>query len=502
MFDESTDDLSDQELADAAPRCTDAANADATACRHGAGFRYVVEWDAWLAWNGTRWARTGASLALRRAVLLTARAEYAAVKLVIHGLRAELKRALLADKDLADELDAKIKIQLVLLKWHEQSQNSSRIKAAADILATILAMPFSDLDSCPWYFNVQNGTVDLRSAELLPHTREHYITQIAPVEWDDAASCPTWDTFIRQAMGGDVTMVMYLQRLVGYAATALNREHVLLFFWGGGNNGKGTFFRAIQGIFGEYGCAAPRDLLFQPKGGSAPHPSELARLYGKRLAICAEVGESARFDEAKIKDLTGGDAIACRRMNEDWWDFTPTHTLFLHGQHKPNVSGHDLGIWRRMRLIPWLFTIAPGQVDVELSEKLLRERSGILRWLVNGCLEWQRVGLEEPATVVAATAEYRQESDVLGAFLRQYVVVDPVGRVVRKTLRERYERWCEEAGHEPVGGRRMATRLRELGVTECNVRDGHTTRDGWSGIRLRTDAEMWAASEPATPLLS
>jgi putative DNA primase/helicase len=467
--------------------------------RHGAGYRYVIEWDAWISWTGSKWSRTGAATKILRTAILVARECYAETKANIAELSEELRIARLKDKkDDVERLEGLIKWQTYLLKHHEQSQNANRLRACIDLLRTLLPLHLSELDACPWLLNVRNGTVDLRASELLDHTREHMITQQTDVEWDDSARCPTWDEFLRNAMGGDTHLVLYLQRLIGYALTAETREHVLLFFWGGGRNGKSTFLRTIQALFGEYGCAAPRDLLFQPRGGSTPHPSELARLYGKRLAVGAELGEHHRFDEAKVKDLTGGDTIACRRMNEDWWEYRPTHTLFLAGNHKPQVSGDDLGIWRRMRLIPWTVTIPEADVDSELPEKLRRELPGILRWAVHGCLEWQRIGLAEPDSVLAATAAYRSESDIVGEFLRKHCAFEPDATVLRKDLRERYERWCAESGHEPVGARKFASRLRERAVTDTTVRRGLSRGDGWRGVRLLRDEEQWAEAEPAS----
>jgi putative DNA primase/helicase len=496
--DSFTQGLSDEELERVSPRCTDAANADALRDKQGAGYRYVVQWDAWLSWDGKRWRRQGATVRLTRAAVLCARECYAETKAEIDRLTEEKRVAALTDEDKADAIEERIKYQRLLLKWHEQSQNAAKVNACIQILRTLLTVELPELDASPWLFNCDNGTIDLRTGDLLPYTHEHYITQMSGVSWDDSAECPTWNAFLRSAMGGDTLLTCYLARVVGYALTASTEEHALFFMWGGGRNGKSTFLRTVQALFGEYGCAAPRDLLFQPRGGGVPHPTELARLYGRRLAVGAELGEHHRFDEAKVKDLTGGDVIACRRMNEDWWDFTPTHTLFLAGNHKPTVSGDDLGIWRRMRLIHWGVAVAESDVDSELPSKLLRELPGILRWAVHGCLEWHRLGLSEPPSVIAATEAYRKESDVLGAFLSQHCVFDRSEMCTGKDLRELYERWCKDNGHEPLGGRRLATRLRETGAVECNVRKGQRTFRGWRGVRLRNESELFESAEPDT----
>lgn len=485
---------STEELARTAPRATDSANADAFIGEHGRGYLFVAEWESWLAWNGRFWERIGARGRVLHAAMLTARAAHYRTQGLVQELESRARRlALSGQKD--EDLDAQIKYQRQLLKWYEQSQNASRLDAVVRLLETRLVVALKDLDRDPWLLNLANGTLDLRTATLRDHDPADLITQIAEIEWDDDATCPIWDAFVARAMGENLELVLYLQRLVGYAITAHTTEHILAFFFGGGRNGKSTFVQAIRSMLGEYACAAPRDLLFEDRQGKR-HPTEMARLYGKRVAVCAEIGEYVTLDEAKVKDLTGGDAVAVRRMNEDFWDLVPTHTLFMSGNHKPTVRGDDLGIWRRIRLIPWLFTVDEGEVDRDLPAKLRAEHAGILRWTVQGCLEWQRIGLVEPQIVIDATREYREESDVLGEFMASYVIFGAKERCAREDLRKRYEAWCEESGHHPVGAKKLGQRLREKGCEAVSVRIGMRVKNGWKGCRLKSDLEMQCEAEP------
>jgi putative DNA primase/helicase len=483
-------------LAEEAPRCTDGANADAVAREHGKGFLFVHKWETWLAWDGRRWDGTGARARVLTACLLTARLEHYRCKGRLVALEEQLRAlALAGQKD--EDIEARLANEKRLLKWHEASQNIARLEAAVKILETRLTVTHEALDARPWLLNVANGTLDLRTAELHPHDRDDLLTQIADVEWSDGASSPTWDAFVKMAMGGKLELALYLQRLVGFAITGLTTEHVLAFFYGTGRNGKSTFVNALRRMLGEYACAAPRELLFESKTGER-HPAELARLHAKRLAVCAEIGEFTTLDEAKVKDLTGGDAISVRRMREDFWDLQPTHTLLVSGNHRPVVRGDDLGIWRRIRLVPWLVTVADADVDTGLPEKLAAELPGILRWAVHGCLEWQRIGMAEPEEVLLATEGYRAESDSLGEFLDRYVLFGRQERCTKKALRERYEAWCEEQGIRPVPARRLGDRLRDRAVVHTTVRDMGRVRDGWRGARLRTEIELTAEAEPST----
>lgn len=481
-----------EELRHFAPRWTDSANADAIVKAHGAGFKYVLDWNSWIAWTGKRWDRAGARQAVIHVAMVTARTEHYAAMLRLRGLEEKQRVAAIAGaKD--EKVEKAIEREKKLLKWHEQSQNASKLEAAAKLLETRLQVTISDLDRDPWLLNLANGTLDLRTAELRSHAKDDLITQISDVEWDDCARAPTWEAFVHGAMGGKLELVLYLQRLVGYSLTALTTEHLLAFFYGGGSNGKSTFVQTIRTLLGEYACMAPRELLFERKG-TGEHATELARLYGKRMVACSEIGEHTVLDEAKVKDLTGGDAISARRMREDYWDFRPTHTLFISGNHKPTVRGDDHGIWRRIRLVPWTVQVVGDAIDKELPDKLRRELPGILRWCAQGCLEWQRIGLQEPDAVLEATSDYRAESDAFGAFLKQHAVFGPDERCCRADLRTRYEEWCEEDGHKPLGAKKIAQRLHEHGVRGASVRIGTTVKNGWIGVRLKNDKELQIAA--------
>ena len=492
-----------EELQDAAPRCTDSANADAVVREHGDGYRYALEWATWIAWNGKRWDLAGAGGRLAHAVMLTARLEHYRTKGLLDRLNEELRPLLLAperDADRIDALEAQIKYRKQVLKWHETSQNQPRISAAVRILESRLVVAKAALDSDPWLLNVANGTVDLRTGNLREHSRDDLITQISDVDFDPNAKAPTWDAFLSKAMRGSMPLRLYLQRLVGYTLTGTTNEHVLVFHYGNtGSNGKSTFLTALRALMGDYGCSAPRSLLFEARNGAEPHPTELARLYGKRLATCSEVPENVELAEAKVKDLTGGDVLSVRRMNENFWDLIPSHTLHAAGNHKPIIKGTDGGIWRRIKLVPWTNRISDEEKDGELGAKLALERSGILAWAVHGCLAWQESGLDEPAEVTSAGAEYRSESDVLGAFFADQCVFEEGARFSSRYLRKGYEAWCEDLGHRSVGARIFGRRLREQGATGITVRVDGRPAQGWAGVRMKTIVDVGCLEDPHSP---
>lgn len=448
---------------------TDSGNAERLIALHGQELRFVRTWRRWLAWNGQAWADD--SGAVYRAAKATA--------------RAMLREATKIDDD---------KARRAAIAFATRSESRASIEAMVALARhdEKVAIAHERLDADRMLLNVQNGTVDLRTGNLRPHRPSDLLTKVAGAAYNEKATCPTWDAFVLRVMGGDADMVSYLQRLAGYALTGDIREHILAFFFGAGANGKSTFLRTLHSVYGDYATPAPRGLLFRSRGER--HPTELASLHGRRFVTCSEIEEGLAFDEALTKDLTGGDPIECRRMREDFWSYEPTHKLFVAGNHKPAVRGDDDGIWRRMRLVPWLVTFADNEQDKALPEKLLAEAPGILAWAVRGCLAWLAGGLSEPATVKEATGAYRDESDALGEFFRLTVVFEPGAAMARKDLRESYESFCKENGAEPLRAKRFAGRLREKGVTETSVRKGSSAVHGWRGVRLATDAERTAAS--------
>lgn len=463
----------------------------------GDSLRYVASWGKFLRWDGRRWVHDDAA-AVRAAadtarwLLADATTAQARATEALGGARAA------RDEDEIKRCTAAHGLARARVDWAIKSQDAKRIHAMASLVRAdqAIAVNHTALDSDAWLLNVENGTINLRTAKLGAHDPRDLITRLVPVRFDPDATCPSWDRFLASSMGDD-DLIAYLTRLAGYCLTGDIREHCLGFNFGGGGNGKSTFTGAMVTLLGDYATPAPRTLLFRTRGEQ--HPTEIASLVGARFVVCAEVGEGQAFDEPKVKDLTGGDLISARRMNEDFWKFRPTHKLIINGNHKPRVSGTDAGIWRRIRLVPWTVTIPAEDRDTELPSKLANELPGILAWAVRGCLEWQRIGLGEPIKVRDATEAYREESDDVAEFLRLRCLLRPGEKSARKVLRAEYAAFCDENGAKPLDARAFAGRLRERGVGDGGAITINGRKcDAWRGIRLRTDAEREATDEGGT----
>ena len=437
--------------------CTDTGNAERLRDRHGADLRYCHPWGRWLVYDGASYRvdDRGAVVALAKA-----------------AARSVFEEA----KEAPDDETAKR-----LGKWARDSLSEGKLRAMISLAQSEPGIPVlpEELDASADLLNVLNGTIDLRTGELREHRREDLITKVAPVVYDPDAAAPTWAATLERVLPSEEVRAFF-KRLCGYAITGDVSEHILPVLYGTGANGKSTVLNALLEAVGEYGMQAAPDLLIAKSGG---HPTEVADLFGMRLVASIEVEDGRRLAESLVKQLTGGDKVRARRMRQDFWQFDPTHTAFLCTNHKPEIRGTDNAIWRRIRLIPFTETIPPAEQDKKLPEKLRAELPGILAWCVEGCLEWQRDGLQAPDEVRKATGAYRSEMDVIGAFLRDECEVGRDHRASFKEVYDRYEEWCEDGGEKPETRRKFNARLKERGRF-TDRRSGPGGSNEWHGLRL------------------
>jgi P4 family phage/plasmid primase-like protien len=460
---------------------TDLGNARRLVATHGDDLRHAPQWGCWLIWDGHRWTEDHTGEVIRRA------------KAVVDAMLTEI--ATIADSDDRKRLAA---------HWM-RSQAAPRIEASARLATTEPTIPVTvdQLDADPWTLNTRSGVLDLRTGALLAAERRQLVTKLAPVTVVAGAACPTWEWFVDWAMCGDAELVAFLQRAVGYSLTGTVGEQCLFFCHGHGDNGKSTFLHVLQRLLGEYAAAAEPDLLLATT--HERHPAGMADLLGRRLVVVQEVDEGRRLAEATVKQLTGGDTIKARRMRENFFDFRPTHKLWMAANHRPQVRGTDHAIWRRIRMIPFLAQIAEQDKDTTLPERLERELPGILQWALRGLADWRHGGLRPPCSVVAATAEYRIEQDHIGRFIEECCQLAADVCVTAKDLRATYERWCAENGERPWSAKAMGPQLVERGCER--FQDGRGKAWTWVGLTLDADphaltqglAFQWAAGASPIP---
>ena len=492
---------------------TDLGNARRLVRLYGQNLRYVEAW-GWLVWDGKRWQKdeTGAVMRLAKRTALTFYQDAAhQLEQAAAATKAAEDASAIGDegteKTALDRAKAAQKAAKALTDHAKRCQARSQLENMAKLAQSepiIPAVP-DDFDSDPWLLNVTNGLLDLRTGTLRPHERAALCTKLAPVAYDPTAACPLWLAFLDRIFASDQSLVGFVQRLVGYSLTGSTRDHVLPFCHGRGANGKSTLTGAIMAVMGDYAQKARRSLVTLGRNDDGGPTPDKARLKGARFVVVNETEEGRRLAESDVKDLTGSDRITAAYKYKDPFEFDPTHTLWLYGNGKPQITGTDEGIWRRVKYIPFEVVIPEKERDVRLPEKLAPELPGILAWAVAGCLDWQRAGLCEPEKVRKATAAYREEQDVLAAFLADCCIDGPTYEVTATDLYGAYKTWCEETGVKPESQRRLAPRLRERGYTDKDARgekytDTQTRRALWRGLTLADHPVQEALPNPLNPL--
>jgi putative DNA primase/helicase len=442
------------------PVFTEVDIADDFVKQHAHELRYVAQWGQWMKYDGQCWREEKTLLVF------------------------DLIRNLC--KELARESNNKSDIKTI---------KSAKTIAAVERIAKAdrrIAATTEQWDADPWLLNTPDGVVDLRTGKVRPHRPDDYMTRMTLV--GAQGECPMWEAHLNLIMNGDAELVAYLQRAFGYSLTGITREHALFFAHGTGANGKGTTFETIAKIMGSYARVAPMKTFTASK--IEEHPTELAMLRGARMVMASETEEGRSWAEARIKQLTGGNKIPARFMRQDYFEFTPQFKLWIQGNHKPALRAVDEAIRRRFNLLPFTVTIKKEDRDQKFAEeKLTAELPGILAWMIEGCLKWQRDGLCPPQAVSQATAEYLKTEDALMQWFADSCVVDAGSPgLFTGELYSSFKHWSADAGEYVISRKRFSQRLESLSAAlgiekaeNLHRRDSHGK--GFLRVRWRTPAE-------------
>lgn len=437
---------------------TDTGNAERFADGQRARWRYA-EGRGWLGWDGLRWADN-------------ADGAMAATKQTARAIRDEA--ALATDRS---ERDA-----LTKHAHHTESEPARRAMLKLAKTEDSLRVTADQLDADAFQLVVMNGTLCLRTGQLGPSEPAHLNTRLAPVTWVPGVTHPALDRLLGDVTGGDDDLEAYLARCVGYSLTGSTREEKLFVPHGPGGSGKSTLVDAVRAMLGDYASSVdPETFLARREGHGAR--ADLARLAGVRMAIAVEPGdENRRLDTAVVKWVTGGDPIVARHLYRDPFEFVPAFKLWLVTNHRPIVSRADTGMWRRLVELPFRHAVAEDRQDPELKHVLVHDpqaRCALLNWAVAGCLDWQaRQGLDPPAAVRQATADYRAEQDTVGRFVADCCVVRVDLSAEAGPLYAAYTEWAglERVRLEPQ--KKFGQRLGELGFEARKGAQGRRLRDG------------------------
>lgn len=425
---------------------TEMGNAERLVYRNGQNLKYCIEFEEWLLWNGKTWIEDK--------------------KKQIERIAIKTFREMYMEASKESENSARTE----LVKWAQSTEKSSVFLNSISRAEAMLPISQDELNQDKFKLNCENGVVDLKTGELLPHNRTLFMTKNTHIRYDPNAKCPNWIKFLESVMKdeqGNVKdeLIAFLQKSIGYTLTGDISEQVAFFLWGTGRNGKSTFINIVKEVLGDYGKQTNSD-TFTSKQGDGGINNDIARLHGSRFVSAVESEDGQKLSESLIKQLTGGEPITARFLRKEFFEFLPEFKIFFTTNHKPIVKGDDEGIWRRIRLIPFTHTIPREEVDKQLPEKLRAELPGILRWAVEGCLKWQEEGLGEPEEIKAATDEYKEEMDLLSNFLDECCVIAGPAKVAVNEIHKVYMKWAEENGEYPMKQRAFSSRLQMRGFSK------------------------------------
>ena len=437
---------------------TDLGNADRMVHLHGNDIRHCVLWNKWIVWDGSRWL-----IDTRNNIYQKARDTITAMYQAGVSISEEKERGGYMSYVSSIERSGKIHSMIRL------ASTDGQVAVTPDVF-----------DTHKMLLNVANGTIDLKTGELREHRRADLITKIAPVVYDQTATCPQWIKFLSQIMQGNQDLLDFLKMAVGMSLTGITRDHLFFIFYGMGMNGKSTFLDTIMELMGEYGLSTPVDTFLTKRNDQIPN--DVARLKGARFVSATESPEGRRLNETLIKAMTGGDVITARFLHAEFFDFHPEFKLFIGTNHKPVVKDNSFAMWRRVRLVPFNFTVSEEDKNPNLKAELRNELPGILNWALDGCTAWQVVGeLKTPAPVKEATEEYRSDMDVISDFIGECCIKEPMAEMKAKILYDTFKKWCEESGEKTITQTALGIKLKERGFEKERKRDGYH----WIGFGLK-----------------
>jgi putative DNA primase/helicase len=428
--------------------------------------RYCAEWARWIFWHGDRWEmdRTKLHLTRTRAWM---RAKAAA--LIEVSPRMAKKAAELRDDKTIYAIDRLV-------------TSNAELACTAD-----------NWDQDPMLLGGPR-TIDLRTGEDRdPSPTDLLLKRVACAPAPAGTTAPTWDRFLDEITAGDRDLQAYMQRLAGYFLTGSSAEHVFVFGYGAGANGKSTYVETVRWVLGDYSTTIGSEVLMW--SSVERHPTELAKLRAVRLAVASEIERGKVWAESKIKCLTGGDQLQARFMRQDFFTFTPQFKLMIIGNHKPSLRAVDEAIKRRMHLVPFTVTIPPAKRDKDLGEKLKAEGPAILRWMIDGCLAWQRRGLMPPKSVQAATEDYLAGEDSFALWIENCARKDPTAWEPASALWDSWRSWANNAGEFAGSQKAFANLLTDHGFAFKKTHAGR----GYIGIKLHSIADAVEAMNARTP---
>lgn len=432
---------------------SDVGNAERLIALHGRNIKFNPLLQKWMIWSGKHW-EIDENLKIERLA-----------KDVIKRIQAAGDKIKVDDEGMEKY---KKQIKSFVLK----SENDGRIKAMLNQSKSQMGVILRNTDEDIFKLNVFNGTLNLKTGELESHNRKDNITKLIDIKYSPKTKCDNWLNFLDKIFQGDKELIDYIHKTIGYSLTGDMTEQCFYMCYGGGANGKSTFLNTIQRILGDYGDSLKGSSLMIKRNDDGAR-GDLAKLKSKRFVIASELNEGQTFDESLLKALTGGDIVPVRYLYGEEFPLKPQFKLWIGTNEKPKVKGTNLGIWRRVRLIPFFHTFKDEEKDPDFYEKFIEpELEGILNWAVEGCLLWQREGIEIPKKVMMAVEEYQSEMDSIGRFIEECCILGADYTAKASHLYDFYVKWCIENREHELSNVKFGKKITEKGFNKAKKKNG------------------------------
>lgn len=405
---------------------TDTGNAERLAESVRGRAIWSVDESKWLAWNGEIWESDESSVLIQ----------------------TEVKRVLRA---ISMDADSSTDIGKAQLVWARKSEGRDRRNAMAELckFEPGIAVSSNILDSEVDAICTKSGIVNLQTGTIEPFNKNRYFSKQCPYEVSFEPP-ETFLSFINQIMLQNKSLVRWVQVFLGHCLTGRTSEQIFPIFWGQGANGKSVLLDIIGSLMGPYCRKASADTWLQSRN-ERPVRDDLAALRGARFVWSAEPDASRRLSISTIKEMTGGEPITCRHLYGRPFTYTPQFKIVFVTNHRPQVKSQDNGTWRRLRFVPFTYTVPEAERVSDLAELLLlAEGPKILGWLIKGAVEWYAHRLPESPEINTATAELKEFDDPLAEFISARCILGSGTQVPFDQLWNTYITYCQERG----GGQR------------------------------------------------
>lgn len=371
------------------------------------------------------------------------------------------------------------------ISWSRKSQSKERLKAMKDLAAPDLTIDVDKLDNRNLQMNIMNGVLQFDTYKIVDHHIKFLHSKIANVEFQSGADCPRFRKFLDTTFSGDQDLISYIQRIMGYCLTGSTKEQCLFLFYGDGQNGKSVLMNVIDHILGDYSVTANANTFVK---NNTSIRSDIARLNGARFVNASEVDQTQYWDEVLLKNITGGEKITARFLHKNEFEFRPRCKIIIATNNLPAVHGLDAGIWRRIRIIPFKNSLPDSQVDIDLYDKLIEEKSGVLNFALEGLRLYDKMGLATPQCVSDEVEAYRRSSDLVQQFLDDSCEIDTKSMIVSTELYHAFCRWCEDSGNDVYTQKRFGTIMGKKGFESKRNTVNGVKKYRYFGIKFKAES--------------